>query len=201
MKPQEDYNPIEHFQKWFLDIDMRHPEEESNVMALSTIGLDGYPKTRIVLLKRFTWEGFIFFTNYKSEKGRAIDKNNRVSLLFNWESSNRKISITGTAEKIAKNLSEGYFESRPEGSKLSTLVSKQSEVVVSRKTLEERLIHYEKTFKGKTIPKPAYWGGYLVKPQELIFTKPYVLSGYNQVTTYRLQSNYDWSKKVKYKPI
>ena len=137
--PVLDHNPMQHFQKWFHKVDAVHPEIETNAMLLSTIGLDGYPKSRIVLLKRFTWEGFIFFTNYQSEKGIAISENYRVSVFFNWSNSKRTVFVIGKAEKIANNLSEGYFESRPEGSKLGAWVSNQSEVIPSRTILEKRL--------------------------------------------------------------
>ncbi len=110
METTEDHNPMAHFQQWLYEVEKAHPEDEVNAMILSTIGLDGFPKNRIVLLKRFTWEGFAFFTNYYSEKGKAIAKDNRVSCSFNWASSKREVLIIGRAEKIPENLSEGYFE-------------------------------------------------------------------------------------------
>ncbi len=195
---QNDHNPIEHFQKWFHEVEIAHPEEEVNAMLLSTIGLDGFPKSRIVLLKRFTWEGFIFFTNYNSEKGKAIEKNNHVSASFNWATSKRNVIITGKAEKIAENLSEGYFESRPEGSKLSTWASKQSNVVSSREKLDKQLKYYESKFKNKVIPKPEYWGGYIIKPTILEFIEHNPQIGFGYVTKYKIQLDYNWSKDVFY---
>ncbi len=198
MNPILDHNPIQHFQKWFHEVDTAHPEIETNAMLLSTIGVDGYPKSRIVLLKRFTWEGFIFFTNYQSEKGMAIAKNNKVSAFFNWSNSKRTVFVIGKAEKIANNLSEGYFESRPEGSKLGAWVSKQSEVIASRKILEKRLKYYEKKYKGKPISKPNYWGGYIIKPILVEFKKFNISKGSSKVISYRLKPDYSWSKNVSY---
>ncbi len=193
-----DNNPIQHFQQWFYEVDKAYPEDEANAMMLSTMGLDGFPKSRIVLLKRFTWEGFIFFTNYNSKKGTAILANNKVAASFNWVAANRKVFIEGKAEKIAENLSEGYFESRPEGSKLSAWVSNQSEVILSRKVLDDRLKQYEAQFKNKTIPKPEHWGGYIIKPQMIKFMEHDPLVGFSSVTTYKLQPDYYWLKNISY---
>ncbi|WP_298317436.1 pyridoxamine 5'-phosphate oxidase [uncultured Aquimarina sp.] len=195
MNTVDDHNPIEHFQKWFHEVDKAYPQDEANAMLLSTKGVDGFPKSRIVLLKRFTWEGFVFFTNYNSEKGKAIAKDNNVSVLFNWKKSKREVFISGKAEKLPENLSEGYFEFRPEGSKLSAWVSNQSEVITSRKILEDRLKEYKVQFRNKTIPKPAYWGGYMIKPSRIEFVEQDPLVGFRSVTDYNLQSDYSWSKK------
>ena len=144
-------NPMELFQTWFYEADSDDGIEEANVMSVSTHGLDGFPKTRIVLLKRFTWEGFVFFSNYNSEKGRAIAKDPRVSLNFFWHSLERQIVIKGRAEKLAENLSDGYFETRPDGSKLGAWASDQSEEIGSREELDQRLADMEKKFQNKEI--------------------------------------------------
>ncbi len=197
MNTIENNNPIEHFQQWFYEVEQNHPEDEVNAMTLSTIGIDGFPKNRIVLLKRFTWEGFIFFTNYNSEKGKSITKNNKVSILFNWKKSKREIFISGIAEKIAKNLSDGYFESRPTGSKLSTWASEQSNIIPSRKILDDRLAYYDTKFKNKSIPRPKHWGGYIIKPQLIKFID-HNFPIYENVITYKLQEDYNWSKETNY---
>ena len=119
-------NPLELFQKWFYEVDNADSIDEANAMTISTIGKDGYPKNRVVLMKRYTYEGFIFYTNYLSEKGLAIVENSNVCISFFWHQAERQIIIKGSAEKIAENLSDGYFETRPKGSQLSTLVSHQS---------------------------------------------------------------------------
>ena len=162
-------NPMELFQKWFYEVEEFGGIDEPNTMTLSTVGLDGYPKGRIVLLKKYTFEGFIFYTNYLSEKGKAIEANSKVSLSFFWPNMERQIIIKGSAEKIAPNLSDGYFESRPDGSKLGAIVSDQSQVVSSRGVLEQKLQVLEEEYKGKEILRPANWGGYIVKPQSLEF--------------------------------
>ncbi len=162
-------NPMELFQKWFYEVEASNTVDETNTMAIATIGLDGYPKTRVVLLKRYTYEGFIFYTNYESEKGKSIDVNPNVCLSFFWHSMERQVIIKGTAEKISENLSDGYFESRPDGSKLGAIVSDQSEVIASRAVLEDKLKALEKEYEGKEIPRPNYWGGYLVRPISIEF--------------------------------
>ena len=162
-------NPMELFQKWFHEVDTNYDVDETNAMTISTIGLDGFPKGRVVLLKKYTYEGFIFYTNYESEKGKAILTNPNVCLSFFWPAAERQIIIKGRAEKIAENLSDGYFESRPRGSQLGAIVSNQSEIIKDRSVLEERLKNLEEEYKGKEIPRPDFWGGFIVKPVEMEF--------------------------------
>ena len=162
-------NPMQLFQKWFYEVGASENLDEPNAMTISTVGLDGYPKNRIVLLKKYTHEGFIFYTNYNSEKGKAIAVNPKVSISFFWHSMERQIIIKGKVEKIAKNLSDVYFESRPKGSKLGAVVSNQSSVIPSREILEEKLKLLEIEYKNKEIERPNYWGGYIVKPISLEF--------------------------------
>ena len=162
-------NPMELFQKWFYEVEASGGVDEPNAMTVSTIGLDGYPKNRVVLLKKYTHEGFIFYTNYESEKGKAIAKNPNVCISFFWPNLERQIIIKGKAEKIAKNLSDGYFESRPDGSKLGAIVSNQSNVISSREVLEDNLVKLEATYKDKEIERPDFWGGYMVKPVSIEF--------------------------------
>ena len=198
MNTSDDHNPIQHFQQWFYEVDKAHPEDEVNAMLLSTIGIDGFPKSRIVLLKRFTWEGFIFFTNYNSEKGKAIAKHNKVSIAFNWAAAKKEVIIEGEAKKIVNNLSEGYFESRPKGSKLGAWASNQSEVVSSRKVLEKQLKEYEIKFQNQDIPKPKHWGGYLIIPNRFEFIEHNLKEKFNNITTYKLQSDYNWTRNTQY---
>ena len=162
-------NPLELFQKWFLNADASNTVEETNAVSLSTIGKDGYPKSRIVLLKKYNEEGFIFYTNYNSEKGKAIQENNQVCLSFFWPSLEQQIIIKGKAEKLSQKSSDGYFESRPTGSKLGAWASNQSTVVKSRDILENNLKKFEEKFKGKEITRPPHWGGFVVKPKAIEF--------------------------------
>ncbi len=186
-------NPIELFRDWFLEIDKNFPEDETNAMTISTIGIDGFPKNRVVLLKKYTHEGFIFYTNYESEKGKAIQANSNVCLSFFWAGAERQIIIKGKAEKIAENLSDGYFESRPRGSQLGALVSNQSEIIENREVLEDKLKTLEVALDGKEIPRPKSWGGFIVKPQVIEFWQGRANRLHDRIH-YKLNSDFDWVK-------
>ncbi len=162
-------DPINLFHRWFNEIKQFDGVEEINTMTVATIGLDGFPKSRVVLLKKFNEEGFIFYTNYKSEKGRAILNNPNVCISFFWHSMERQVIIKGTATKTADEVSDHYFSSRPDGSKLGAIVSDQSEVIPSRAYLDQKLKALETSYSDTPILRPNHWGGFVVRPIEVEF--------------------------------
>jgi pyridoxamine 5'-phosphate oxidase len=162
-------NPLEQFAAWFVDAEKTPTVEEPNAMTLSTVDTQGVPKARVVLLKEFTQEGFVFYTNYTSGKGKAIAQNNNVCISFFWPSLERQIIITGMAVKISEEKSIAYFNKRPRESQLGALVSDQSTSIDSREALEEKLLDLEKQYQTKPIVKPAHWGGYLIQPTSYEF--------------------------------
>lgn len=164
-----DPNPMQQFRSWYYEVEDFGGVSEVNAMAVATVDQQGQPKTRMVLLKKYDERGFIFYTNYQSEKGRSIAANPKVCLSFFWPNMERQVIIKGEAETISAAESDNYFASRPKGSQLGALVSEQSSVVDQRGLLEDELSRLEDQYQDKDIPRPQHWGGYLVRPTEFEF--------------------------------
>ncbi len=178
------------FHKWFYEAEAQE-NGEVNAMTIASIGLDGFPKSRVVLLKKFNEEGFIFYTNYNSEKGKAILQHPNVCISFFWPVLERQVIIKGIAEKTASQVSDAYFDSRPEGSKLGAIVSNQSEIIPSRDYLDEKLKNLEKEVSGSEIKRPENWGGFLVKPVEVEFWQGRANRLHDRIR-YKLEADFSW---------
>jgi|SRR5690554_2428514 len=161
-------NPIQQFHTWFHEVLEVGGVEEANAMTVATIGLDGFPKSRVVLLKKFDENGFYFYTNYRSEKGRSIESNNKVCISFFWPNLERQVIIKGQATKTSIENSDNYFQIRPRGSQLGAAASPQSEII-TKETLIDNLNHLEEKYKNQEVPRPQYWGGYCVRPISIEF--------------------------------
>ena len=163
-----DRNPFSFFGKWF-DEAMAAEVREPNAMTLATATRDGVPSARIVLLKGVDQNGFSFYSNYLSRKGKELAKNPFGCLVFFWPELGRQVRIEGKISKLSKEESEAYFATRPIGSQLGAIVSPQSQVIENREILDVAFKAYEQKFEGKKIPKPAHWGGYILNPIAIEF--------------------------------
>lgn len=156
-------DPMAQFAEWWQAAASAEIEEV-NAMTLATASVDGLPSARIVLLKGFDERGFVFFTNYASFKGMQLEENPRACLVFFWKELERQVRITGLVEKVSEAESSEYYNSRPEGSRIGTWASPQSQVIKNREWLEEQELNYRELFRVQPITRPPHWGGYRVKP-------------------------------------
>lgn len=161
-------DPIELFAQWLRDA-ITAESMEPNAMNLATSTPDGRPSSRVVLLKQLTKDGFIFFTNYNSKKGKQIDNNKFCALNFIWHELERQVRIEGIIQKISTTDSDSYFALRPENSKLGAWASPQSEVIPDRNYLEKLVVDFQNKFLNKNINRPINWGGYIIKPYLIEF--------------------------------
>jgi pyridoxamine 5'-phosphate oxidase len=161
-------SPIAQFGRWW-DEAVKSDIDEVNAMTLATVNKDGIPSARVVLLKEYDENGFVFFTNYNSRKGEELLQNPHACLVFFWKELERQVRITGTTEKISMEESIAYFNKRPDGSKIGAWASPQSLAVAGKAWLKETFDYYRERFKHGEIPKPPHWGGYRVKPFKIEF--------------------------------
>jgi pyridoxamine 5'-phosphate oxidase len=161
-------DPFQQFGKWWSEV-LGSGVEEANAMTLATSSREGEPSARIVLLKGYDQNGFLFFTNYESRKGMELQANPQAALLFFWPALERQVRIEGICEKVSEQESDDYFHSRPEGSRIGAWASPQSRVIKGRSVLDDLLKGVEVGFEGKQIPRPAHWGGFIVVPRMIEF--------------------------------
>lgn len=160
--------PLAQFGKWWHDA-IHSEVDEANAMTLATSTPDGHPSARIVLLKSFDEDGFLFFTNYESRKGQELAQNPHVTLLFFWRELERQVRIEGTVSKAPVTISNEYYNSRPLGSRIGAIASPQSKVIPGRSFLEEQVDQLTAKYQQEAPQRPDYWGGYVVKPQVIEF--------------------------------
>ncbi len=166
ISPQE--NPIELFKKWMAEAYKTEPVDP-DAMSLATVGKDGKPSVRMVLLKRVDENGFCFYTNLESRKGGELTNNPNVALCFHWKSQTRQVRVEGAAAQMAAPMVDAYFKSRHYLSRLGAWASQQSRPLASRKELEDRVAEFEKQFEGQEVPRPPHWVGFCVTPAKIEF--------------------------------
>ena len=164
-----DQNPIIQFEKWMQEAILSEVVAEPNAMTLVTSTPDGKPSARVVLLKSFNEEGFVFFTNYESRKAIELIKNPHSSIVFDWHMMERQVRIEGVAKKVSEEESDKYFYSRPKGSQIGAWVSPQSTFIDGREELEARQAKIESDFNDKPITRPPHWGGFVLQPHTIEF--------------------------------
>jgi pyridoxamine 5'-phosphate oxidase len=190
-------DPIKQFEQWFNEA-VESGQHEPNAMTLATATYDGRPSARIVLLKGFDAAGFVFYTNYLSRKGKEITKNPLGALTFFWGTLERQVRIEGTIEKLSKEQSEEYFHTRPVKSQLGAVASPQSQEIADRDGLEKKMEQLEAEYEGKEIPKPSFWGGYVLKPRMIEFWQGRSSRLHDRIL-YKKIDNKNW-KKVRLAP-
>ncbi len=185
--------PMAQFNQWLKEA-LQAQLPEPNAMHLSTVSKEGKPSGRIVLLKELEADGFTFYTNYQSRKGKELAENPWVSLTFFWAELERQVRIEGTISFVSPQQSDEYFHSRPRASQLGAIASPQSQVVADRSILEQKLTSFEEKFGNAEIPRPSHWGGYSVKPEKVEFWQGRRSRLHDRIQYVR-QENGNWIKQ------
>lgn len=186
-------NPIDQFEKWFNEA-VNNKINEPNVMHLSTATIEGKPSGRVMLLKGFDENGFVFYTNYDSRKGNELKNNSFASMTFLWLELYKQVRIEGTIQRISSEESDNYFNSRPRGSQISTWASSQSSIISGRNELEKKVIEIENQFKNKQVTRPENWGGFCLTPTSIEFWQGRVNRLHDRIK-YNLEKNNIWIKQ------
>lgn len=189
-------NPIDQFEIWFEEA-VRNKVNMPNAMHLATVGTDGRPSGRIVLLKGFDERGFVFFTNYDSKKGNDLKNNNHASVTFFWSELYHQVRIEGDVFQVPEGESDKYFHSRPRESQVSAISSEQSKILESRELLERKVGEIERRFKDQPIPRPANWGGFFIKPNLVEFWQGRTHRLHDRIQ-YRLEPDNTWNHQRLY---
>ena len=189
-------DPIAVFSDWFAEAEASEPSDP-NAMALATVGADGLPDVRMVLLKSFDANGFVFYTSRESTKGQELTTNPKAALCFHWKSLGRQVRVRGNVEEASSEEADAYFATRPKGSQIGAWASQQSQPIESRFALERAVAKYAAKFGLRTVPRPPYWGGYRIKPTSIEFWQAQTFRLHDRIA-FTLGSDGGWRRQRLY---